>query len=208
MINKNFKILFLTITICLFETIATAQADTLLKIFQADSIFSISDTQTIYLKKDSFSFIFYLYDYNDREDSPNTIGIHCSLNKKDFDLLPGENDKEGYPKDSVPFFSLGSGIATEHSKPYKGIYINDFGQHYIMYSKLSTRARRSIPLKEYENKLFKLKWNIPKIFLEKKEILISEINIPQIYIVTFSDINKNNIIEKGEFLRFTLSFQD
>lgn len=116
--------------------------------------------------------------------------------------------QEGMKLEDIPYFIPGTGMAADG--PYDAMYINDEGNHYMFYS--DDDDSRLALISEDENSIINAEWEVnalqqldPETY-ELTEYSFDEYPMDDIYIVAVCDLNDDNIIDEGEYVKLALTF--
>lgn len=202
-------ILIITTTIslcsCSFLSKKTSTNDpeyTGLTLIQTGKRINITESTTeLTIKKTGFTLEFEVAPYNPKKKKFHTVQIAATTNKENLNFF-----QEADIKSDNPFYSPGTGIASERNKPYPAMYIGESGHHYIYYK--DDIDKRADVLFKRKNNMVRLKWDIKKLSINKAEdVKINKATIKKFYIMVFIDSNLNKSIDTGEYHLLTVNFE-
>lgn len=205
---KQHVILFLSsvlIASCsLFSKQSTSTEDSFsgLTVIQNGVRKNIENTTTdLTLKKEAFQLEFESAPYDSKKGKFHAVQIAATQNENNLTYF-----KEGVISMDNPFYSyMGTGIANERNKPYPAMYIGDSGHHYIYYEDENDHRTEVSFIRK--NKNVRMKWEINKVIIDKKEeVNIENAELQKIYLMVFIDKNLNKAIDSDEYSLLNITF--
>lgn len=192
------NIIFMIIMMVIAINTLCAEDLSKLWIIQGSQQFNINDQDTLVLEKLPFKFNFTVDDYNAEQDRWYAARITASLNPDIFNIQPGDNTQQ------TQFFFPGAGLAA--AGIYSSLYLNDHACHYVFYDLENPDISRA-ELIRVDGKTLQLGWTVDNIQGEIKQD-IENFDSQFVYLIYYYDQDLDNIIDHGEFKRFTILFVD
>ncbi len=192
----------LLVSISLIVTIFSIRAcmNYAFKDYNLVNLDKIKDSSLIEVKKDTVEFRFFSHPYSRHQDF-NALMLIASDDSSFFSGI-----KEGIHKDSTSFCG-GCGMAPFASGQYDHLIITKDASHYIFYNMEDEKNSRA-GLIDSDSTLLLLNWKFGSIFFNGDPLPLEEMADFNIYCCSFVDKNFNQILDKGEFKRFTLVFSN
>lgn len=166
---------------------------------------SVRDDQTIILERKPFEFIFPLSEYGFVPKGHHAVQIAASLKSEILKYSTGTRTAD------IPFFTPGTGMAVGHNTQYGGIYLTRRAHHYIFIDNEEPGDRRAKILSDLSDGDYEVSWEIKALSEgENKlnEVPVSAFSPDRIYIFFFQDLNHNEVLDPGEFIRFSIQFKN
>ncbi len=166
------------------------------RVIQNGREIKVSNDGTAYLDRNAFSLKFCM-------PLEGIIQLAALDNSSYYDLA-----EEGTRLEDIPYFEPGTGMATDGV--YDSMNIINEGHLYLFYS--DDDDNRLTVIGEDENSIINVLWNIDKLQVydseafEFTEYSFDEFPLEDIYLVAISDLNNNEVIDEGEFIKFVLTF--
>lgn len=157
-------------------------------------------SKTIELQRKNFDIRWWDGAYAFEDKQLNTIQIAVDTSSSIFSGI-----KPGVLVDDVPCFAPGSGVAGPQAKPYESVIPGSDSHHYIFFE--NDENRRANVISQSGN-VYHLEWPIQNIYLNEKDISISDFKGENLYLVVFQNHNMNDVIDHNELLLLTIKFID
>ncbi len=148
------------------------------------------------LKKMAFSIRFCNKRYTD--DAPAATMIAAFTDKASLDKI-----KTGVTAKEVPFFAPGTGLAAD-ATGYSSIFLDNEANHYLYYKDESDKRANLVA---DDKGMLTLEWMPHSFYLDGKDTEFADAGVNTVYLVMFTDYNRNGIVDKDELKKVTLTFE-
>ncbi|KQC12749.1 MAG: hypothetical protein APR63_10470 [Desulfuromonas sp. SDB] len=192
------NIIFMIMMMVLSINVLSAEEVSELWLIQGSQQFNIADQDSLVLEKLPFKINFTVDDYNAEQDRWYAARITASLNPDIFNIQPGDHTEQ------TQFFFPGAGLAA--AGIYSSLYLNEHACHYLFYDLENPDISRA-ELIRVDGKTLQLGWTVDNIQGEIKQD-IENFDSQFVYLIYYYDQDLDNIIDQGEFKRFTIQFVD
>lgn len=173
---------------------STVLAQPKIALKQDDQLISLQPGDTaIRLHARTFEVQIEIKPYTDKDR--NVVSLAATLNPKDSIYF-----QENSNSDDNPYFSPGSGFPG----PYDCLLLVGYGQHYLHYDP-SDEVPRLTLLRKNDDGTVLTKWVIEHYWTGRKNIKLSKLTGKTVYLMFWSDLNRNEQIDKGEYSRVRLT---
>ncbi|MBQ4819628.1 hypothetical protein [Aquimarina sp. MMG016] len=154
---------------------------------------------TVQLEKNSFSFLFYTPP--NEPESKNHYGVKVAA-FVDRDLF-GQTQADTSIEE-IQYFAIGTSLA---SKSKHHLHIDHIAHNYIFYN--NSNFYRAMLMQKLPDGVHKIKWDIDRLFIDdgRLDVTLKETSIKTIYLIVFQDYNRNEIVDKGEFIKVILELR-
>jgi hypothetical protein len=170
---------------------------TQLTVFQNGSEITIDNpSELIEIERGEFSLRFYNKKYDSENKKFFSAQIAAFTDKPEFDKI-----KTGLSKTDLPCFELGSGMAPDRSGKYESLIFNNSGHHYVLYENSESKRLNLI---QDSDGLLKLEFEINSLYLDSKQIKMTETELKEFYLAFLIDKNLDGVIDKGELIKLTI----
>jgi hypothetical protein len=160
----------------------------------------ISSQQSIDLSKEKFSVIFNL-----KKDDDVAQNYHAARLVADIDPAIFKQFEPNKSFEEIPSLSAGTSMAGPKDGQYECIFFDDQAHHYIFYN--NDEEKRATLVSKKENGLVRLSFDVENYCMQDLEVNIENSNFEKLYFIFLIDENRNEKIEKGEFVKLIVNLK-
>jgi hypothetical protein len=170
--------------------------------FPAANIFNIhnlQDRQILHASYGPLIFIFRVRPYDEVNKTFHAVRLTASDDDSIFQYM-----KDGASFEQIPFLRSGTALAGNDGE-YEEIFPDPEANHYIFYIPGNRKESRASLLRPVGEHLL-VSWTVQRIWRNKQSLPLSTMKGKDLHFVVMIDDNLNEIVDQGEYKRFTIVF--